>query len=55
MATIFLYIVVIGFIILVAMPALQGPPKPKEEKLDDQLTKTIRSIVIDELNKRLSK
>lgn len=54
MGTFLLYILIVGFIILLSAPIFQKPPTPKkEETLDDKLTKTIRSIVIDELNKRL--
>lgn len=52
MGTTFLYIIFFALIILV-VTSTSAPPSKPPESLDDKLIKTIRSIVIDELNKRL--
>jgi hypothetical protein len=45
------FLLIVGILFITTFP--RSAPTPPPPSLDDQLVKTIRKIVIDELNKRL--
>ena len=47
------FLVLVGILLFATAPRPKPKPPPPPPSLDEQLVKTIRKIVIDELNKRL--